>query len=141
MRPCGREPILTPARREPSLLSQGMMSSRLSLQVPPSDLVNAGGRVAVEELDMESLARQSASFSLQGSGDVSQQQARCRAQTQAQPSSPAGACIADWRPCFFEQMQQLQLRLAAEQQCVLREQHITARMWIEKSQARSRRET
>lgn len=29
----------------------------------------------------------------------------------------------------------------AEQQCVLREQHITARMWIEKSQAEERADT
>jgi hypothetical protein len=34
----------------------------------------------------------------------------------------------------------LQLRVAAEQQCVLREQHITARMWIEKAQAEERTE-
>jgi len=32
-------------------------------------------------------------------------------------------------------VQSLQLRLAAERQCVTREQHITARMWLEKSQA------
>ena len=38
------------------------------------------------------------------------------------------------------QLQQLRLRLAAEQQCVLREQHITARMWIEKSAAEERAE-
>ena len=38
-------------------------------------------------------------------------------------------------PALQQQIRQLQMRLVAEQQCVLREQHITARMWIEKSQA------
>jgi hypothetical protein len=33
------------------------------------------------------------------------------------------------------QLQALQLRVAAERQCVTREQHITARMWLEKSRA------
>ena len=37
-------------------------------------------------------------------------------------------------------MAALQLRVVAEQQCVLREQHITARMWMEKSQAEERTE-
>ena len=37
-------------------------------------------------------------------------------------------------------MKALQLRVAAEQQCVLREQHITARMWMEKAQAEERTE-
>ena len=62
---------------------------------------------------MESLARQSASFSMQSSADG---------------------------PASQQQVLQLQLRLAAEQQCVLREQHITARMWLEKSQAEERAE-
>ena len=38
------------------------------------------------------------------------------------------------------QVRSLQLRVAAEQQCVLREQHITARMWMEKAQAEERTE-
>ena len=39
-----------------------------------------------------------------------------------------------------EEVKSLKLRFAAEQQCVLREQHITARMWMEKAQAEERAE-
>ena len=41
---------------------------------------------------------------------------------------------------LLSQVRALQLRVAAEQQCVLREQHITARMWMEKAQAEERTE-
>jgi hypothetical protein len=37
-------------------------------------------------------------------------------------------------------IEKTKLRFAAEQQCVLREQHITARMWMEKAQAEERAE-
>ena len=76
--------------------------------VPPQDLVAAGGRVQAQSLDMEAIARQSLGFA-----DSTEQ-------------SVEG---------LRQQVLQLQLRVAAEQQCVMREQHITARMWIEKSQA------
>mgnify|MGYP007078106509 CR=1 FL=1 len=74
------------------------------------DLVAAGGRVHASEIDMEALARQSASF--------------CTVNPDDSPDALA------------RENEQLKLRLAAEQQCLLREQHITARMWIEKSQAK-----
>jgi len=76
------------------------------------DLVAAGGRVHASEIDMEALARQSASF--------------CTVNPDDSPDALA------------RENEQLKLRLAAEQQCLLREQHITARMWIEKSQAEER---
>jgi ankyrin repeat protein len=41
---------------------------------------------------------------------------------------------------MVEEVKSLKLRFAAEQQCVLREQHITARMWMEKAQAEERAE-
>ena len=78
--------------------------------VPPQDLVAAGGRVQAQSLDMEAIARQSLGFA--GSDSTEQSVEGLR-----------------------QQLLQLQLRVAAEQQCVMREQHITARMWIEKSQA------
>ena len=81
--------------------------------LPPTDLVAAGGRVEVQELDMESLARQSANFGVNFA-----------------ESADSAASDAAGR-----HVQQLVLRLAAEQQSVRREQHITARMWLEKSQA------
>ena len=39
---------------------------------------------------------------------------------------------------LMKTVEMLQLRVAAEQQCVVREQHITARMWMEKAQAEER---
>ena len=120
--------------------------------VPPSDLVAAGGRVVAQELDMESLARQARSFRRvmppgQGSPSAPASDGGRRGDAKAAPVTAAagdvtnGGCSevseesAQTIAELQAQISMLQLRVAAEQQCVLREQHITARMWMEKSQA------
>ena len=112
--------------------------------LPPSDLVEAGGRVPLEmgvQMGMETLAKQAASFShafnaerASGGGTGgggANQRAHQRIPTESEHEMNAVDSLR-------EQLQQLRLRVGAEQQCVVREQHITARMWLEKTQAEER---
>ncbi|EOD16128.1 hypothetical protein EMIHUDRAFT_245291 [Emiliania huxleyi CCMP1516] len=86
---------------------------------------------------MESVARQSASFAC--SYDAATGKAGRCGGAGGQSEPPGGLAGGDGGARQVEALQRqlhsLQLRLAAEQQCVTREQHITARMWLEKSQA------
>ena len=144
-----------------------------------SDLVAAGGSVASDRLDMESLARQAASFRRAGLGRPgAAEEGGASGQPAAglpppggtagggglppglhtgfaqpiRPSSaigvasdaayadpiagpPPDAAAAEGVAALRAEVAELQLRVASEQQCVLREQHIVARMWIEKSRA------
>ena len=158
--------------------------------LPPSDLVAAGGRVVAQELDMDALARQTASFRLvrpyqtvpskelpgpqpspaalaatdraAAAAARKQQMAAAAAEVPSPVAEcasgsggPGGVSPGGGRPSapsitapshasdadeMAEVVNSLQMRVAAEQQCVLREQHITARMWMEKSQAEERAE-
>ena len=120
--------------------------------LPPSDLIAAGGRVVANTLDMESLARQAAAFRRVGqqpgspgadggeSLPTSPQPLAAAMAAAAVAGGGEGGTPTETVAELMAKVEMLQLRVAAEQQCVLREQHITARMWIEKTQAEERTE-
>lgn len=102
-------------------------------------------------LNMEALSRQAGSFRHSGQGlppvellaGFAHATVGCARQVECDVE-PAGGVVqtgggmldAGSGPAALSaEVAKLHLRIAAEQQCVLREQHIVARMWIEKSRA------